>query len=392
MNAMTCRQTWKVEAVRDGQLAAPDSEMIASHVQVCMYCASENERLEQIGSAVRQIPVREPSPLVVRIQRRKLLEEAAQALPASGRFKSGIRTPAHPMRMVLAAAAAFVLVWAGVRQFSAKHEIVATPVPQPVNTDSTMVASEIEVRAMPDTRWSQRSEPPVQLIALEQGALWTKITHKRPHPPVVFRVPDGQIEDIGTTFAVTVQNGQTQRVVVDEGAVLLRLNGMKEQRVTAPNTWVRPSELGSAPAAEPAPVANTPAAEPSPSEVAPVEAPAQPSAAAASADADQTAKVRPRTDAKAAKKAGAEEIKLYKKATAAYRAGRNTEALALFDRFSALYPHSMRSEDVSYLRVLSLAKAGQATQAVSAGEDYLSRFPSGFRRKEMEDFVKRAKP
>jgi TolA-binding protein len=214
---------------------------------------------------------------------------------------------------------------------------------------------------------------------------------------VVFRVPDGQIEDIGTTFAVTVQNGQTQRVVVDEGAVLLRLNGMKEQRVTAPNTWVRPSGAAPAPApapaAEPAPVTGSaPVAgnEPAPSEVAPVEVPSQ-SSAVVTGD-DQAAKVRSRTDTKAPKKAGAEETKLFKKATGAYRAGRNAEALALFDRFTALYPHSSRSEDVSYLRVLSLAKSGQATQAVSAGEDYLARFPSGFRRKEMEDFVKRAKP
>ena len=36
-------------------------------------------------------------------------------------------------------------------------------------------------------------------------------------------LPDGELEDIGTTFTVSAADDQTNRVVVKEGSVLLRV-------------------------------------------------------------------------------------------------------------------------------------------------------------------------
>jgi TolA-binding protein len=380
---MTCRQSWKVEAVRDGQLAAPDSQVIASHLQVCMHCTAEGERLTRIGDAVRAIPVREPSALVVRIQRRKLLEEAtAQVSPAAVRSPSVRRLGAPPLRYALAAAAVFALVFAGLR-FRSKSSPgpLATSAP---TGDVTMVSSDVEVRATPESRWSQTSEPAQQLIALEQGVLWTKITHKRPHPPVVFRVPDGQIEDVGTTFTVTVRDGQTQRVAVDEGTVVL--HGFANQRMSAGEVWERKAAAGTAntPNTAPAPAAPTTAAEPAPG--AQAEAPSAP-APAATPDDVAASKPRARATSKPKGRNATEESRLLKKGTAALHAGRYSEAAHLFERFAADYPQSGRAEDVAYLHALSLGRAGRSDEAYAAAKDYLARFPQGFRRTEMEKYV-----
>jgi TolA-binding protein len=377
-----------VEAVRDGQLAAPDSQAIASHVQVCMHCSSESERLTRIGDAVRQIPIREPSPLVVRIQRRKLLEEAAaQASPAATRTVSGRRKHVQPLRFALAAAAVVALAWVGLRHSSKTAEgPVALPAP---SGDTTMVSSEVEVRATPESRWSQTSEPSVQLIALEQGVLWTKITHKRPHPPVVFRVPDGQIEDIGTTFTVSVRGGQTQRVAVEEGTVVVHLRGVNEMRMSSGEVWER-SETGASGQARAGSVGpQTTAIEPSPNEQpAPqVEAP-NTSASVAAPQEDPSSKPRGRATSKPGRRnPTAEESRLLKKGTAALHAGRFSEAVHLFERFEADFPYSGRAEDAAYLHALSLVRAGRSEEAFAAAKDYLARFPAGFRRTEMERYV-----
>jgi len=385
VNAMTCRQSWKVEAVRDGQLAAPDSQAIASHMQVCMHCTAEGERLTRIGDAVRAIPIREPSPLVVRIQRRKLLEEAAaQASTAPVRAPSARRMNVQPLRYALAAAAVFAIVLAGLRYRKSTMAPVAIATPP---ADVTMISSEVEVRATPESRWSQTSEPAQQLIALEHGVLWTRITHKRPHPPVVFRVPDGQIEDVGTTFTVAVRGDQTQRVAVDEGTVVVRLRGLADMRLTAGQSWERPASGAQTTAPAPAALTTT-AAEPGPSNqpvAAQPEAPAAPSPAAQD-DASST-KPRVRAASKPKGRNPAEESRLMKKGTAALHAGRYTEAANLFERFAADYPQSGRAEDAAYLHALSLVKAGRSEEAYLAAKDYLARFPQGFRRTEMEKYV-----
>jgi hypothetical protein len=361
--------------------------MIASHVQVCMYCAAEAERLEHVATAIRHIPVREPSALVVRIQRRKLLEEAARQQPTANRFKSGMRVRRLPVAYALVAAAAVVLALFGARRFANKAVPVAQPAPAPA---ADMLASEIEVRAMPETRWSKRSEPPVELIALEQGALWTKITHKHPHPPVLFRVPDGQIEDIGTTFTVAVQGGETQRVAVEDGAVLVRLRGLKEIHLSAGEVWERKTGTGSSGSAAPQPVVDsTPApapveAQPPSDLVSSSDNAAQAAADTASAD-DQAAKAKAR--AKAAKKAAAAEHRLLKKGETALGAGHYSEAVRVFEKFDAMYPHSILAEDSAYLKALSFTKAGQTDDARAAAQDYLARFPDGFRQKEVRQLL-----
>ncbi|HEY3664562.1 MAG TPA: tetratricopeptide repeat protein, partial [Polyangiaceae bacterium] len=253
--------------------------------------------------------------------------------------------------------------------------------------DSTVISSEIEVRATPESRWSQTTEPASQIIALEQGVVWTKITHNRPHPPVVFRVPDGQIEDVGTTFTVAVRDGQTQRVAVDEGTVLVHLRGLNDMRLSAGQSWER-KELGAAASAPPLPQAPETTAAPSDN--------ANPAAPVAQVE-EPAASPPPATDAKAraraskTRKSTAEEARLLKKGRTALQSGRYTEALNVLDRFAASYPQSGLAEDAAYMRVLSLARSGRNDDALKAARDYLARFPNGFRRTEMQNFVEPVK-
>ena len=55
-----------------------------------------------------------------------------------------------------------------------------------------------------------------------------------------------------------------------------------------------------------------------------------------------------------------------------------------FGRFLEQHPRDALSEDAAYLRVLSLRRAGDDAAMQSAARDYLGRYPSGFRRAEVE--------
>jgi hypothetical protein len=45
-------------------------------------------------------------------------------------------------------------------------------------------------------------------------------------------------------------------------------------------------------------------------------------------------------------------------------------------------------EDGAYLRVLRLLRSGREDEARAAAKDYLRRFPTGFRREEMQQLAK----
>jgi hypothetical protein len=273
-----------------------------------------------------------------------------------------------------------------------------------------MVSSEIEVRATPGSSWSQRSEPAAQvIIALEQGSLWTKISHNRPHPPVSFRVPDGQIEDVGTTFTVSVQAGRTRHVAVEEGAVVVRLRGEREVRLTAGQVWNREDGAGAGAdnrPSEPANAGSSAAAVPAPADIpASGELAEDPGTAPAELEAMQNAQRAPRATpssndraatkeraraSKAARRAAARENKLRNAALSAWRGGQYDEAARLYERIAANHPSD---EDAAYMRVITLDRAGRTEEAHRAAQVYLSRFPSGFRRIEMEQsFAAGSKP
>jgi TolA-binding protein len=68
----------------------------------------------------------------------------------------------------------------------------------------------------------------------------------------------------------------------------------------------------------------------------------------------------------------------------ALNGGDSARAAALFSAFISAYPRDSRGEDAAYLRVLALQRAGNSSAMKQAAADYLSRYPRGFRRAEVE--------
>src|SRR6478752_5493787 len=71
--------------------------------------------------------------------------------------------------------------------------------------------------------------------------------------------PDGELEDIGTTFAVSAEAGRTTRVSVDSGSVVLRIRGQAPLSLGAGDTW-NPSQravVSTCPSCESAGVASS---------------------------------------------------------------------------------------------------------------------------------------
>jgi TolA-binding protein len=74
----------------------------------------------------------------------------------------------------------------------------------------------------------------------------------------------------------------------------------------------------------------------------------------------------------------------FRAAMKALNGGDSARAAALFSAFISDYPRDSRGEDAAYLRVLALQRAGNSSAMRQAAADYLSRYPRGFRRAEVE--------
>jgi len=62
----------------------------------------------------------------------------------------------------------------------------------------------------------------------------------------------------------------------------------------------------------------------------------------------------------------------------------NRAAAAHFADFGAKHPRDARAEDAAYLRVIALQRAGDVYNMKQAAREYLRRYPTGFRRAEVE--------
>lgn len=184
-------------------------------------------------------------------------------------------------------------------------------------------------------------------------------------------LPDGELEDLGTTFSVTVAAGATTHVSVQDGTVILRLRDRAPIVLGVNESWsptaLTPPTL--APHASPPP--------PAPRAPANASAPArEPSPAPSAPDATRDTSA---TDAAASD---------FRAAFSALNGGDNHLAATLFATFLTRYPSDPRAEDAAYLRVIALQRAGNTFAVNAAALDYLRRYPQGFRRAEVEAIQK----
>jgi TolA-binding protein len=256
-------------------------------------------------------------------------------------------------------------------------------------------------------RWSRHYEGHLHVVVLEDGLLTVRTSAKGPDDRLLVRVPDGEIEDVGTQFTVLVRAARTRRIEVSEGQVIFRAKDESERGIEAGRRWEledspealrKPEDESKAALGETAAPARADAA-PSVVEGIPAaqsrgRAPVSPGprrgpAAAGSASAEGSAKaLGPPTSPDPAGAAG----RLFADAVGALRAGHDSAAAFAFERFLESFPSDPRTEDASFLRAVAHARMGDAEGAAELARQYLTRYPKGLRRVEAEQMAKPRRP
>lgn len=305
----TCARVWEVSAARDGRLGAAATSALAGHIDRCEDCRRERDALDDVRERLQEAAAGELDELSLRRLRARTLEAAGNARLA----------PAQSSRPV-------VLLVAGALALGA-IALLARPSPS-VPTAPTARATDVTTTDEGGARWSAHEDVESRRIVLREGKVRLAVVRPAGGKRLVVEVPDGEIEDVGTTFHVEVADGHTRRVHVDEGSVVLRLDGQPSIAVAHGQTWQPVPRV----AAEPPAIASA-VAPPAPSARPAPRPSASASAPPARRDADD---------------AGPEE------------------------------------EDRAYVEVVRLLREGREHEARTAAVGYLRRFPAGFRRAEVE--------
>lgn len=325
-----CPRVWEVEAERDGRLDASARERSQKHRKQCLSCREEHQRLEGLSALLGSAEKPTLDELGAKRLRRRILSDANAGV---------LREATSPsrMRLGIASVAAVALMALGARY--------ATRAPLP----STALSLTDEGGG----RYERTLENGVDHVTLHEGSMAFRVDHEAGRSRLLVHVPDGEIEDIGTIFHVTVKDGHTARVRVDEGRVVVRTTsaGGHGIVVSAGESWEPPRASASA---------GAPREEPS---VAPP-APSSASLSAASSAAVGPGHGTPSTSV-----------------GAGIRALPHASAQPVAPTATA---SSASGEDAAYLGVLSLLHQGRRDAAKAAARRYVVLYPNGLRRKEMD--------
>ena len=323
--ALTCHRKWQVEAESDGRLQGADVQSAARHRQHCAECADERRRLAELTDDFRRLPDSTRDALSVRRSRQRLLSAFNESLLVPPRRPHGVYAA---LGLAATALAAFVL--------SSRKPLPSAAIPPAV-----------EVRAAAGTRWQISSTATLDRVELSEGVA-TLAVHPHPGRRVVVQLPDGELEDLGTTFEVSVHEGNTDHIAVSEGRVWARLVGHPEFSLRAGEQWQKLSAAPAAPESAEAP--NAPPSAPS----------ARPTAPSASSGPHPSR-------------------------SAASSVPRLTPPKVL-DRDTA------QDEDAAYLAVIALLNQQRYVEARRQARAYLLRFPNGFRRIEVLNVATSSEP
>jgi hypothetical protein len=338
---------FEVEAARDGRLTGTQLGSLQRHVIKCAECSRESHALEALANSLRMgaQDIAPADELHVRRERTRLLAAFDGALLAP-------RRPWSARRLVWSAAV--VTLVAGI--------VILLRVRRPV--EQTALASRAVVHADSTAVWSERMEGDRESIALERGALWIHVDHAAGPRGLLIVLPDGELEDTGTTFSVSAEDGHTTRVAVQEGHVVLRIHGQTATAMGPGDAW--------APNPQPA-AASAWVSAARPTDTAP----------AARVDAADRTTPPPPSEPAVSRPASAASAD-FRAAMAAFDVGDNHQAAAAFASFLAKHPRDARAEDAAYLHVIALQRSGDGAGMKQAALEYLHRYPQGFRQSEVE--------
>jgi hypothetical protein len=345
-----CQRQFEVEAARDGRLQGAELARFRTHLGSCADCAREARALDALAQSLRAAS--DPLPvdqLHVRRERTRLLAAFdARLVPLSSavRGQLWLGLAAGLLALAVLAAVAFRF-WPG--------STAPTAAPSAARASEPVV-----VRADSSARWSRETHDRLDTIVLQSGALSIRVQPTQPRRRLLVILPDGELEDIGTTFSVSADGVHTTRVSVQEGSVVLRLRGQPPLALAAGDAWSPPA---------PAPTDS---------------APDSPRAAAAAPPLQSSAARKASPSAPAAISSARDAAAEFRAAMSAFDSGDHARAVALFSAFIDAQPHDARAQDAAYLRVLALQRSGDTDARQRAARDYLARYPRGFRRAEVE--------
>jgi hypothetical protein len=343
MKPTRCPRLFEVEAARDGRLTGAELASFERHMTGCPACLREAEALEGLADSLRASP-----PGGVDLDMLHMRRERTRLLAAFDRALVG---PQHypGVRRGLLGAGAVAVVVACVLVFGRVRSGV-----QPMHAGATIHADAGAV-------WSRHGSDHREEIDLDRGALWIHVDHSAGEERLVVVLPDGELEDTGTTFTVSADDGHTTRVAVEDGRVVLRIRGESAVALGAGDTW-KPGPL---------PAGRPPAS-------------SAPLAAAPDARLDAVERGMPPPATPAAPPSAADPSVDFRTAMAALDVGDNHQAALGFASFLAKHPQDARAEDAAYLRVIALQRSGDAAGMKQAAREYLRRYPSGFRQADVE--------
>jgi len=391
VKSVTCARLFEAEAMRDGRLAGDELASFARHATGCPACRREVQALEELADvlcarAAGDAPADELHGLR---ERTRLLAAFDATLVSPVR-----RTPRW--RWVGGAAGAAMAMAAATVWLMGAPDHAKDDVKDDAKDDAKDYAKDyakkapspaVVVQAGAATVWTKSSDGARDRIVLERGDLWIRVDHSRQKAGLVVALPDGELEDAGTTFTVSVADGQTARIGVQEGSVILRLAGRPAVTIGGGQTWRATPSARAAAALDPLPrgapaIPGLPAtvsahAERTPHE--PIRPPA-PAALTRRAPAPATGVVSAAAEADPAVD--------FRAAVAALDGGADREAAAAFTRFLVEHAQDPRAEDAAYLRVVAFQRCGAADETRRAARMYLQRFPRGFRRTEIEPLAR----
>jgi ferric-dicitrate binding protein FerR (iron transport regulator) len=219
MRSRPCQRNWQAEAVRDGRLNGAEENSFLNHAAQCASCTAEVGRLEQLGDVLRGLRMPHLDDLAARRQRQRLLAALDAVVIAAPRRRFTWR-PVAVAALLLCGVVFGVLL--GLRTHPAEPSI------------SSRFVVELESKG---ARWSRHYEGHLHVVVLEDGLLSVRSSAKQPDDRLLVRVPDGEIEDVGTQFTVLVGGARTKRIEVSEGQIVFRAKDAPERRVQAGARW-----------------------------------------------------------------------------------------------------------------------------------------------------------
>jgi hypothetical protein len=321
-----------------------DLESAIRHRETCAECAQEQRELAALGRDLSCLPHENRDQVSAQRSRQRLMAALNESL---------LEPPRRSVTLSVAGALALALASAGWFVFAHRSRAA-----------SSVVASAeiVEVHAQAGARWTKHQVSSRIFVDLEDGAAAFEI-HPHPGRSVVIRLPDGEVEDLGTVFDVRVAEQHTEHVAVSEGRVSVRLNGRPTLNLGAGEAWdSKPAEpVSSALAlASSGALPATPAAGP------------RPAAAKASAGAaSRSEQPGPQVRSSAALEAPA------------------APAPSTQDSRPAPTAQATKAEDDAYLHIVDLLREAKDGEARAQAKDYLLRFPNGFRRIEVLNIATR---